>query len=318
MGQPQSICGRTVEASDIEAMIQLDLDPAARVRSITPISGTTSAPVLRAGLEGGQSFVLKVRQGEGLDAFDAEAHQLAYLAERSPLPVPRVLAHRSDGAAGPYTYLILSDLPGVPWARFHAFSGLDESARVQRDLGSLIGRLHRQCVAPAFAEIKPGACPSYRSWPELFSSLWQERIEGLLAGDRLDTQTLDAIEWIQRSLPRLLVTRDIPRLVHGNLGGTRILCAELDGELRVSGVLDPALAFAHREVDLALLELHCGVDESFFDGYREHIPIDPEYAERKNIYMLYFTLEDVRIHGRTDQILQVIDLVRTILRTAAA
>jgi fructosamine-3-kinase len=68
-------------------------------------------------------------------------------------------------------------------------------------------------------------------------------------------------------------------------------------------------------VDLALLDLRAGIDENFFEGYREHIPIDAEYAERKKIYMLYFTLEDVRIHGQTHHILQVIDLIQGILRT---
>jgi hypothetical protein len=304
-----------VDAADIEAMLQLDLDRGAKVQAISTLSGSAKNPVLRADLEGGESVIIKVRPGEGQGAFDAEAHQLSLLAELSPLPVPRVLAHRKDGAAGPFTYLILSAVPGVPWARFHTFAGLDQRARIQRELGSLMGRLHRQCVAPAFAEVLPSRCRSYRSWPDLFSSLWHERIEGLLSADRLDPQTLDAVEWIHKNLGRLLVTRDIPRLTHGNLGGTKILCAEVEGEWRVSAVLDPALAYAHREVDLALLELRAGIDESFFEGYREHIPIDAEYAERKKIYMLYFTLEDVRIHGQTHHILQVIDLIQGILRT---
>ena len=297
-------------------MLHLDLDPGARVRELTLLSGSAASPVLRADLEGGESVVIKVRGGEGQGAFDVEAFQLAHLAERSPLPVPRVLAHRKDGAAGPYTYLILSAIPGVPWARFHALAGPVERARLQRHLGSLVGRLHRGCVAPAFAEVRPSGSRSYKSWPDFFSSLWEERIEGVLAADRLDTQTLDGIEWIHRSLGRLLAMRDIPRLTHGNFGGMNVLCVEEDGEWRVSGVLDPSAAYAHREVDLALLEHRLAVGESFFEGYREHIPIDPEYAERKWIYMLYFTLEDVRVQGQTHQILQVIDLVQGILRTA--
>jgi fructosamine-3-kinase len=297
-------------------MIRVDVDPGARVQSLTPLSGSATRPVLRADLDGGESLVIKVRPGEGLGIFDAEAHQLAHLAKESPLPVPRVLAHRKDGAAGPYTYLILSAVPGVPWERFHTFAGLDQRARVQRELGSLIGRLHRECVSPVFLEVVPSGARSYRSWPELFSSLWQERIEGLLAADRLDPQTLDGVEWIHKNLGRLLATRDIPRLTHGNLGGTKILCAEAGGEWRVSGLLDPALSYAHREVDLALLELRAGVVEDFFDGYREHIPIDAEYALRKKIYMLYFTLEEVRVLGQTHQILRVIDLVQEVLRAA--
>ena len=139
----------------------------------------------------------------------------------------------------------------------------------------------------------------------------------MLHSDRLDPPTVDAVAWIHGNLPRLLDSSDVPRLVHGNLGPTKILCAQREGQggrWGVSGILDPGLLFAHCEVDLAGLELLATVDDVFFASYRKRKPVAEGYDLRKHIYMLYAVLDCVRLYGDTHYILDAMDRVREILR----
>ncbi len=300
----------------VERIIRGSIDPAARVAAVELLSGASINTVLGVDLAGGERVVLKVRYGAGQDVFAAEAHQLEVLAGKASFPVPRVLAHRKDGALGPLTFLILSRLSGVPWRHLPANLGRTERESLERELGGLLGRFHREGAGQSFGEVLPGPAPGFRSWPELFSRFWQRSIEELMRTDRLDPPVLDAVASIHASLDKLLRTADVPRLVHGDLGPAKVLCEPLPGGAgwRVSGLIGPSLAYAHREVDLAAVELYLGAGAPFLEGYRAEMPIDEGYEGRKLLYMLYSTLDNVRAFGDTNYILGAIDLVRRVVR----
>ena len=297
----------------VERMVRMDLDPQARVRSVVLLCRPGPNIVLRVHLEEGGILVCKVRGGEGLDVFEREAYQLSYLAGQPGLSVPKVLAHRRDGAAGPFTYMLLSCLPGIPWSRFQSHTPRQEKLP-QRQLGDMLGRMHAEMTALQFSEVLPGPSPRFPSWTRLFAHLWEKRLEEVVCSDRLDALTLDAVEWIHRNLSSLIEADDGPRLIHGNLSGDSILLRESDGTWAVSGFLDPALCYGHCEVDLALLDLHCQIDERFFESYTQHLPVDEGYAIRKYVYMLYFVLDSVRLYGNTHDILSAVDCSRAVLQ----
>jgi len=317
MGEPPFRPAESIGPEVIERIARFAIHRAARVRAVTTLSGRSINPVLSVELDGGPSIILKIRHGVGHSPFWAEAYQLQYLAEKQILPVPRVLAHGSDGANGPYTYLILERLPGIQWAAAQASLTSSQWRLLQEELGTLIGTLHREVTADAFGDVLPESSRPSGSWADFFSRMWRDRIQELLNSDRLDPPTLEAVAWIHGNLPRLLDSNDAPRLVHGNLGPTKILCAERKGQGErwgVSGILDPALLFAHCEVELAGLELLEAADDVFLASYRKQKPLAEGYDLRKRIYMLYTVLDQVRLYGDTHYILNAMDRVRDLLR----
>jgi fructosamine-3-kinase len=173
--------------------------------------------------------------------------------------------------------------------------------------------MHAECTASRYGELLREARPGYSSWPALFSALWARRLDAVIAADRLDGPTLDAVGWIHKNLNQLVATNDVPRLVHGNFSGSRVLCHPQDGKWKVSGILEPALLFGHHEIDLALLEFLCGVDKNFFECYTRNIPISEGFELRKHVYMLYYALEDVRLYGNTHHILAAVEYTREVL-----
>jgi len=312
---PPTIAESRLDTDRFERIIRAHLDPSSRFSQPAPVPSSTGDTVWRADVEGGSSYMLRTRSPGGA-SFDAEAFRLRYLADNSKLPVPRVAG--VSGRDSPFPYLLTECVPGVSWEKLRGFAPLHERAAVQRQVGASLGRLHRETQAPAFHVIEPGTTERYASWPQFFSSLWASRIKHVLRTDRLEPRVLDGIEWIHGHLHRLLRTVETPRLIHGNLSSTRILVDPVDGGWKLRGFLNPMPAYAHRELDLALMELRASPEPSFFEGYREELPIDEGYEFRKRIYMLYHVLDDVRLHGETHQILTAMDLVTGIVRECGA
>ncbi len=62
-------------------------------------------------------------------------------------------------------------------------------------------------------------------------------------------------------------------------------------------VIDPAVYYGHREVDLAMSELFGGFSSRFYSAYRESNPLDGGYEERRDLYNLYHVLNHLNHFG---------------------
>ncbi|HAR72408.1 MAG TPA: fructosamine kinase, partial [Flavobacteriaceae bacterium] len=74
-----------------------------------------------------------------------------------------------------------------------------------------------------------------------------------------------------------------PALLHGDFWNGNIL-ANKKGEF---SVIDPAIYYGHREMDLAIAKLFGGFDDVFFDAYHENNPLAPNFEERLPIAQLF-------------------------------
>ena len=62
-------------------------------------------------------------------------------------------------------------------------------------------------------------------------------------------------------------------------------------------IYDPATYYGDHETDLAMMELFGSPGDAFFAAYREHFPIDPGYARRRDLYNLYHVLNHANLFG---------------------
>ena len=86
------------------------------------------------------------------------------------------------------------------------------------------------------------------------------------------------------TIDEFLIEPDSPVLIHGDMWRTNIL---VRGG-RVTGIIDPALYYAHNEMELAYMTLFNGIGDDFFAAYSEIQPIEREFYElRRHIYNLY-------------------------------
>ena len=62
-------------------------------------------------------------------------------------------------------------------------------------------------------------------------------------------------------------------------------------------LIDPAIYFGSREMDIAMTQLFGGFDNSFLEHYDNVFPLEPGYKERLDLYNLYPLLVHVNLFG---------------------
>ncbi len=248
-----------------------------------PLSGGCIGEVFRVRLADGSSIVAKVADGSGVK-LDPEGYMLRYLAQYSRLPVPKVL-HSSDNLL--LMEFIEGDSNLGEGVQCHAAELLAELHTIkgtafglERD--TLIGGLHQ-----------PN--PQMDSWIAFFRErrlLYMAR-EAKRAG-QLPQAVLERVEKFSQQLERWLHEPEYPALIHGDMWTTNILA----WDERVTGFIDPAIYYAHPEIELAFSTLFNTFGRPLFERYQQLRPIAPGFfEERRDIYNLYPLLVHVRLFG---------------------
>ena len=249
---------------------------------LRPLAGGKISQVLRVDCANGEPLVAKV--GDGSHDLRIEAYMLRYLREHSALPIPQVFHDEHDlllmefiAGDEPLEQASLRHL-GALLAACHQVSG--SSYGLERD--TLIGPLHQ-----------PN--PPSDSWIDFFRDQRLLYMTGVAReSGELPAALEDRLLRIAASLQDLLPEPAYPALIHGDMWRTNIIVR--NG--RIAGIIDPALYYAHNEMELAYMALFDGVGQEFFRAYHELLPIDRDfYHTRRHIYNLYPLLVHLIIFG---------------------
>lgn len=240
---------------------------------------------------GGAAYFVKWNTDAPPTMFPTEAHGLRLLAAAGAVRVPAVIA-QGDAQDGAPAFLVLEFIAGGRSARAEtmtrfgdALAALHQHAAPQPglDRDNFIGRLP-QPNTPA------------PTWAEFYA---EQRIGAQMALARrlghLPRHREDLLTRLIARLPAILGAEDVPAsLIHGDLWGGNYLVDER-GE---AVLIDPAVCYGHREMDLAMSELFGGFSESFYAAYQAAWPA-PGYAERRALYQLYYLLAHLNLFGES-------------------
>ncbi len=115
------------------------------------------------------------------------------------------------------------------------------------------------------------------------------------ATGKLPTQLDKRLDTLCDKLESLLDTSgEKPALLHGDLWSGNYFQAKSDGR---PCIFDPAVYYGLRESDLAMTQLFGSLSDSFYDAYHEAFPLNPGYAERRDLYNLYHMLNHLNLFG---------------------
>ena len=125
------------------------------------------------------------------------------------------------------------------------------------------------------------------TWAELYG---RHRLEPItrLAADAgvLGDDTVGRIDRLIGRLPDLLGPPEPAVVVHGDLWGGNAL-VDSDGR---PWLIDPAVSYSHRELDLAMMRLFGGFGTAVFAAYAEAFPLAEGWADRVELHQLYYLL----------------------------
>ena len=225
--------------------------------------------------------------------FSTEAEGLRRLAAADALRVPGVIAQgKADG--GP-DFLVLE------WIEAGSKYGSNDG--VMESFGAGLAALHQRRAEQHGLDHDNfiGRLPQPNQQAADWAGFYLDQRIGCQTKfarqrGRLNARREDLLTRLLERLPDLLAGVDAPpALLHGDLWGGNYL---VDDQGRAV-LIDPAVYYGHREMDLAMTELFGGFAARFYDAYHAAYPIDPGYRERRELYQLYYILVHLNLFGES-------------------
>ena len=286
--------------SPVEQMVSEHLGREWRVRDVKDMADYASHPAAILS-DGSFSVFAKASQAaNGMEQLEIELTGLNLLKERSGVLTP--------------TPIGIKLVEGGALLVFEAVQAVDRGPRHWRQIGQTLARIHKikwdRCgletqgyFGPLYQDNRP-----MRDWCTFFAErrLWP-RLMGAIDSGNLPTSAIRQVEKLIARLPDLCGPETVPALLHGDAQQNNFISTDVG-----TFVIDPAVCYGNAEFDLAYIDYFQPVPEDVFIGYREEMPIDPGFGERRDLWRVYGYLAIVTVEGSA-YLGQLVDAVQKYL-----
>ena len=234
----------------------------------------------------GTHFV-KWNEDEENDMFQKEMSGLALLKTCDQVKVPQTI---NEGRIEGRNFLIMEFIEKEPpasdfWEQLgHGLAALHRISNESNGLdeNNYIGRLAQKNTPT-------------KNWIDFFIDNRLEVQLGLALYNNLVSQSFaNKFRLLYAQLPGLLVDSP-PSLLHGDLWSGNFMV----GPAGKPYLIDPAVYFGNREIELAFTQLFGGFDQRFYSAYNEQFELEPGFAQRADLYNLYPLMVHVNLFGKS-------------------
>lgn len=161
-------------------------------------------------------------------------------------------------------------------------------ARIHRVKGESCGRDTDGFLGPLYQDNTPTP-----DWTTFFRDRrLLPRLRLAVESGNLPSIVASEIEMLSMRLPQLCGPEVVPSLLHGDAQQNNFI-STAEGTF----VIDPAVYYGNPEMDLALIDSFQPVPDVVFDGYRDEMPIDPGFSDRRDLWRIPLYLAAVAIEG---------------------
>lgn len=221
------------------------------------------------------------------DLFEKEAQGLILLKEaKHSIKIPEVVFHSSDDS---HVFILMEYLerssPGQTYwedfgnglAELHLNQGESHGLEYDNYIGSLEQSNNQQTDWEKFF-IQNRLLPMFKMAYNrgLFDKSYQKEFDSFIS-----------------KLPALMPNECLPSLMHGDLWSGNVMIDEIGKP----AIIDPAVYYGFREMEIAFTELFGRFGEGFYQAYNDAWPLESGYSERKDIWNLYPLLVHVNLFG---------------------
>lgn len=255
-----------------------------RILDTIPLSGGSINDAYRLDTSVG-AFFLKVNNADRFPSmFEAEVDGLRRLAEAGAR-TPTVIGH---GEADDTTWLLMEFVANAQPTRSFWRSFGKELAELHRKTNTHFGLERNNYIGTLEQVNTPG-----REWHTFFM---EHRLEPLVkkARDQRRVQAGMAFRF-ERLYGKLegLFPKEPPALLHGDLWNGNFICTAQHAPV----LIDPAVYYGHREMDIAMTNLFGGFDAELLTAYNAEWPLESGWEERSDLCNLYPLLVHVVLFG---------------------
>ena len=231
-------------------------------------------------------YFIKLNHVNLLAMFEAEAQGLQALAATNTLRIPNVICL---GQTANNSYLVLEH---IELTNLHG--------RASAEMGTQLAKLHQQ-TQPFFGwhiDNTIGSTKQYNHREHDWLTFWQQHRLGqqlnFAAKNGYTGRLQDKGQQLLTQLPHFFDGYDPqPALLHGDLWGGNFMVGEKGEPI----IIDPAVYYGHREMDLAMSQLFGGFSSEFYTSYNKYFPLEKGWQKRMDYCNLYPLLVHVNLFG---------------------
>jgi protein-ribulosamine 3-kinase len=175
-------------------------------------------------------------------------------------------------------------LPATPAPSFRVKPTLYLQNLVMQQIGQTLARLHKIKgewfgleTQGYFGVLYQDNTPT-RDCPPFMRSAGFGGLRLAIEFGNMPPSMIGQVEKLISRVPQLCGPQVVPALMHGDAQQNNFISTEMDAV-----VIDPAVYYGHPEIDLASIDYFHAVPDDVFDGYRDELPIDPGFRERRDL-----------------------------------
>ena len=260
-------------------------DKPIQISSVHPVGGGSINSAYGLETNVGKFFVKLNSASRYPGMFKKEAMGLKILSDAGELPVPEIVGFGENHAEA---FLVLKFIE----------TGTS-SAGFWENFGHALARLHGHS-ADSFGldhDNYIGSLPQRNTFHNTWETFFvEERLQPLMhmAFDNklLNNNDIKAFKNFFGQIDTLF-PKEPPALLHGDLWSGNFMTNQA-GE---AVLIDPAVYFGHREMDLGMSQLFGGFHRQFYEAYNEIRPLEPGWEKRLDYCNLYPLLVHVNLFG---------------------
>ncbi|MEA3479951.1 MAG: fructosamine kinase family protein [Bacteroidota bacterium] len=261
------------------------LDQNISVDAFYPLSGGSINEAFQIETSAGPYFLKYNDASRYPGMFHKEAKGLSLLKLAAEVDVPTVI---EAGETGNYSFLLLNYIEAAPkridfWESF-GFA----LARLHKHSNDFFGLDHDNYIGSL-----PQINNKHRDWNSFFVTERLERqVKMAQEQGLIGRSVVSRFEKLYARLSQIMPV-EAASLIHGDLWTGNYMT----GANGQAVIIDPAVYYGHREMDIGMSRLFGSFDPSFYDAYNQEYPMEPGWRERVDICNLYPLMVHVNLFG---------------------
>lgn len=270
---------------EIERQLSEKFSQAVTIQNTKPVGGGCINNAMQLATNQG-IFFLKTNSAKAFPGmFKAESKGLTLLADANEIAIPSVAL---QGEHHEFSFLLLQWIePGRRKNNFFEDFG-QKLAKLHRHTNTCFGLDHDNYI---------GSLPQSNRQTEngidfFIEQRLMKQMELAEKNNAISNSTIQQFHNLFKKLPQM-IPPEPPALLHGDLWGGNYMTDEHGAAC----LIDPAVYYSHREIDLAMTGLFGGFDAAFYDAYREEYPLEKGWQNRFDIFNLYPLLVHLNLFG---------------------